>query len=187
MRTPNSNLLLGLGCLAFALFLALVWIPLDVETGLVEKVRRRHVIGDALAPTLAAVFIALAGLGLLLFERRAQAQPVIPAASLRFLAAVILLTVIGFAIMRYAGPLAVELAQPFAGADLEYRLLRDTAPWKYIGFLLGGTFLVASLVTLVETRLSWRAVLIGVLACLAIIATFDLPFDDLLLPPNGDV
>jgi hypothetical protein len=30
-------------------------------------------------------------------------------------------------------------------------------------------------------------VLVGALVVLALVAIFDLPFDDLLLPPNGDV
>ena len=47
----RSNLITGLIFLAFAALVAFVWVPLDVETGLVEKVRRRIMIGDALART----------------------------------------------------------------------------------------------------------------------------------------
>ena len=88
-----------------------------------------------------------------------------------------------FANMRWAGPMAVALFADGSG----YRALRDTAPWKLIGFITGGTFLVVSLMTLVDGRPTWRGVLIGLAAVLAMIAIYDLPFDDLLLPPNGDV
>ena len=169
------------------MLIAFVWVPLDTETGIVEQVRRRQLIGDSLAPTVAAVFIAIAGLGLLLFERKAEAQPRVSVDSLRFVGAAVLTVVVGILAMRFAGPLAVALVQPLSTGELEYRLLRDTAPWKHIGFLLGGTFLVAALISLAEQRPSWRAVLIGASASLAIIAAYDLPFDDLLLPPNGDV
>ena len=54
----RSNLITGLIFLAFAALVAFVWVPLDVETGLVEKVRRRIMIGDSLAPTLAAFLLA---------------------------------------------------------------------------------------------------------------------------------
>ncbi|MBC6408334.1 MAG: hypothetical protein GDA40_09605 [Rhodobacteraceae bacterium] len=57
----RSNLYLGLVCLAFAALLAFVWGPLDATTGLVEKIRNRLVIGDGLAPTVAAVCVGLGG------------------------------------------------------------------------------------------------------------------------------
>ncbi len=83
--------------------------------------------------------------------------------------------------MRFAGPLAA------AFTESGYRPLRDTIPWKYIGFIAGGTCLVAGLKALVEGRVTMRGVVIGLAACLVLIALYDLPFDDLLLPPNGDV
>jgi hypothetical protein len=68
-----------------------------------------------------------------------------------------------------------------------YRDLRDTLPWKYIGFLLGSTGLITTCIAAIETRFSWRALLIALVATTALMALYDLPFDDLLLPPNGDV
>ena len=65
--------------------------------------------------------------------------------------------------------------------------MRDTAPWKYIGFILGGVVLIAGLIALVEGRVSLRGVVLGLMATFALIVVYDLPFDDLLLPPNGDV
>ena len=178
----QSNLLLGLCCVAFAAIAIFVWIPLDTETGIVEQVRRRIQIGDALAPTVAAVFVGLGGLLLVIFERRAPDQPQVQSTDLLFVFVQTGILIAGFVIMLVAGPIALA----FFDGDAEYRLLRDTAPWKYIGFLLGGTFIVAGLVSQAEGRFRGRNILIGVAVTCALIAVYDLPFDDLLLPPNGD-
>lgn len=178
----RNNLWLGALCAGLALVLIVGVIPFDTETGLVEKVRRRVRIGDALAPTIAAGFILLGGAMLMIFERSAVRQPGICGSTWRFLAALLGVLLIGLVVMRYAGPLAVTFQE--AG---EYRLLRDTYPWKYIGFALGGLGIVAGLIMLVERRFSLRAVVVAVGVVLALIALFDLPFGDLLLPPNGDV
>ncbi len=181
-KHPRHNLILGLVFLAFAMFVAFVWVPLDTETGLIEKVRRQSNIGDALAPTLAAFFVGLGGVLLLLFERKDPHQPALSKANLKFICVQIGVLVFGFLIMLYAGPLAVFLFQ----GDVEYRLLRDSVPWKYIGYFLGGTFIVAGLISQVEGRVSIRSVIIGVCVVVLLIAIYDLPFEDLLLPPNGD-
>ncbi len=55
------------------------------------------------------------------------------------------------------------------------------------GFGFGGFGMVAALVAYVEGRFSWRATAAGCVAVLLIIAIYDLPFEDLILPPNGDV
>ncbi len=179
----RANLFIGLGCLALGLVVAFIWVPLDTDTGLIEKVRRRVSIGDALAPTIAAAFVGLGGLLLLLSERNAEVQPFPSRNNLRFVLFFLVMLVIVFGVMRWAGPFAVQLT----GSDEPYRTLRDTAPWKWIGFALGGFGLVVSLISAVERRLRLRTVIIGVAAVIALIAIFDLPFDDLLLPPNGDV
>ena len=45
----NSDFKVGLGALVAGCLILFVWIPSDVETGLVEKVRSQVAIGDALA------------------------------------------------------------------------------------------------------------------------------------------
>ena len=89
--------------------------------------------------------------------------------------------------MLFVGPLAVLVFSLLSGAEQEYRLLRDTVPWKYLGFIAGGTLAVTTTVSLLEGRFTLRALLVGLVAVAAMIAIYDLPFDDLLLPPNGDV
>ncbi|MDJ0628999.1 MAG: hypothetical protein QNJ44_12125 [Rhodobacter sp.] len=182
----RTNLYLALGCIAFALMLAFLWIPLDTNSGLIEKVRRQVTIGDALAPTLAAFMIGLGGV-LVLFQGRGAAQDGIGGRNLGFLARLLAGIAIAFALMRWTGPGVVWLAGLVSDQELTYRALRDTAPWKYLGFLTGGSFLIAALIAAVEGRVTGRTVVIAVCAVLVLIALYDLPFDDLLLPPNGDV
>ena len=182
MTTPNGTRTLGLICVIFALLCIAIWIPLDTDTGLIEQVRRRVEIGDALAPTLAAVFILLGGVVLMLGPHRAEAEGEPVAATLGFAAAMLGVLVAGLLVMLYAGPLALWLS----GAPQEYRLMRGTFPWKYIGFVLGGVLAIGGMISLAERRATGGAILIGCGAVLAMIALFDLPFDDLLLLPNGD-
>lgn len=179
----RSNMYLGIICIAFAALVVFVWIPLDVETGLIEKVRRQTNIGDALAPTVAAFFVGLGGVLLLLFERNDASQPRLFSINLKFISIQIGILVFGFLIMLNAGPLAVYLLQEGG----EYRLLRDSAPWKYVGYFLGGAFIVSGLISHVEGRFSVRNSLIGICVVVVLIVIYDLPFEDLLLPPNGDV
>ena len=166
--------------------LLFVWIPLDSDTGLIEKVRRQVAIGDALAPTIAGVFLLIGGGLLMLLERNGDNQPAMDSNSVIFVGRVFAMLVLSFLVMRYAGPLAVELMNALQGSEREYRLLRDTAPWKWIGYVLGGTIAICGTISLTEGRFSPRALVVALLAIAALIAIFDLPFDDLLLPPNGD-
>ncbi|MEM7438913.1 MAG: hypothetical protein AAF393_04885 [Pseudomonadota bacterium] len=170
---------LGLLFLLLAAVLILVWIPLDTETSYVEKVRRKLTIGDAMAPTVAAVILALGGLLAIL---RPGSDTQLTGANLRFLGLLLCTLAVTFAVMRWAGPLAANL-----WAEVEYRVLRDTAPWKYIGYFLGGTGMITALITMGTGRFRIHHMGIAMAAVLFLIAVYDLPFDDLLLPPNGDV
>ena len=180
-RFDRANVLLGLLACVGALAVALIWVPMDTNTGLIEKVRRQVTIGDALAPTLAAGFILLGGLLVLLFEPAENARR-LTLKHLQFLSAFLLIVFISFMIMRWSGPVLGALM-----LEEGYRPMRDTVPWKYIGFILGGVVLIAGLIALVEGRVSLRGVFLGLIATVALIIVYDLPFDDLLLPPNGDV
>jgi len=199
----NLNRWLGVFALLFCGATLFLWIPFDVDTGMVEKVRRQIRLGDAFAPTIAALLIRLGGL-LVLLQRPTKPLPDKSEAPLRspdssqlatanrllqpkdlaFSLYIILLVTIALMLMRYAGPMLLLLLE---GPDMQYRLLRDTAPWKYIGFVVGGMFMVTSLIAFSEKRLRFSHFLTAVFVVLLLIAVYDLPFDDLLLPPNGDV
>lgn len=183
---PRTSLYLSLACIAAALAMAFVWIPADTGSGMTIKQRGRLSIGDAMAPMLAAAVIGLGGLMVFVQKREPYPQG-IGWSNLAFVLKFLGLCALGFGIMRWSGPLAVTASNALTGSELEYRLLRDTAPWKFIGFFLGSSFLIAALISLTEGRLRPRTALIAVLATLALILLYDVPFDDLLLPPNGDV
>lgn len=168
-----------LTCLA-ALLLIFVWVPLDVDTGIVDKVRRQFVIGDSLGPVVAGAVILIGGL-LCLLRPNAQ-DPAIGPDNLIWLAQLLAALAASLLVMRFAGPALVELF-----AEPSYRALRTTAPWNYTGYLLGGTVLIAGLNWAMGGRPRRNAVLLGFAASLAIAMLYDLPFDNLQLPPNGDV
>lgn len=180
MRNLSASRALGLCCIAFALILALLWIPLDTDSGLVERSRGRYVVGDSLAPTLAAAFILVSGLLLLL--ENSEDDPAPNRHNMFFIGAIVACGIVGILLMRWTGPGIALLA-----GGGEYRLLRDTVPWKYAGFVFGGGTMIFGMIAFVEERPSWRAVWIALAAVTGIILLYDIPFDDVLLPPNGDV
>lgn len=183
IQNTRTNLLLGIAVLAMAALVALVWIPVDVESGVFEKVRSRLEIGDAFAPTLAAGLLGLGGLLLVMEAMNTRSALRMGVHSFQYVIGLLIVFAMFSFLLMWTGPALVAL---FGAKESEYRLLRDTVPWKYAGFLLGGTFLVTTLISVVEHRLTWQSALIGVAASLAMIVLYDLPFDDLLLPPNGD-
>lgn len=183
---PRTNLLLSLGCIVFALVAVFLWIPMDSGSGLILKVRRQVNIGDALAPTIAATVIGLGGV-MVFFQRRAPNAGGISLRNLGALAYLLAICGVSFALMRWTGPVVAWIAGGITGEALDYRLLRDTAPWKYLGFVLGGWVLVSALIGWIEGRITARGLIVGALASLALALLYGVPFDHLLLPPNGDV
>ena len=179
-RFATSDGLLGLVCIFLALCALVIWIPTDIETGLVEQLRRQVRIGDAMLPVLGLGFVILGGLMTLAFQR--ADTPGLDRANLIYVLKLGSVLLFALVLMRWLGP---ALAAVFAEQD--YRALRDTVPWKYIGFLFGSVAFVAGLMAVVEGRITATGLIIGLMAALALIAIYDLPFDDLLLPPNGDV
>lgn len=159
-----------------------LWIPADVETGIIEVWRRQVEIGDALAPTVAAAGLTLSGLALFLTSLRGKGGAGMGRGNVVWTLVLLLVFVVALALMRWTGPILADLL----GAG-EYRLLRASVPWKYLGYLAGGFTLVFGLMALVERRLSWRRAGLAALAVVLLAALYDLPFEDLQLPPNGDV
>ena len=185
MRLRESqNARLATLAFLFSVVIVFVWVPLDVGSGVLEKVRRSVQIGDSLAPVLAALVIALGSVLLLLNHKSDLATNTLRAKNLHYMLMLAALFCIVFILMRWTGPLLTLL---FGPDGTPYRLLRDTQPWKYLGYAVGGIVLIAGLISLVEKRLTATAIIIAIVAVMAIIVFYDLPFDDLLLPPNGDV
>ena len=180
MRPIPFDRWLGLFFALAALLVIFVWIPLDTETGIVEKVRRRLTIGDALGPTVAGVFLLLGGL--LTALRPNANDPGLKPGHLIWVAKLLILFALSLAIMRWLGPALGALL-----AEDGYRPLRATAPWKYLGYVAGGTCLITGLTALVTHKITTKQIVIAFAATLIMALAYDLPFDDLILPPNGDV
>ena len=180
LRLPQDAAL-GAAILLFGLFVAVIWAPLDSDTGLVERIRGRWTVGDALAPTMAGLLLAVSGLALSVGSLRRPGRNLLVAGNLQFIVSAAACVAVALLVMRYSGPLIASITVG------EYRPLRDTAPWKYIGFVLGGGILIAGLGYIAEGRTGWRRVALTFLGLLALALAYDLPFEDLLLPPNGDV
>lgn len=182
----------GLGLAgAFAVFAATtlgLWIPGDVESGIVETFRRRTTIGDAMAPTAAAVgmLAAALALGCAAVLRPQRAADPLDRNSLLFVACMAAVIGAGLVLMVHTGPLAVEAVNALGGGIGSYRELRDTFPYKFLGYVLGGSVMVAGMIAVIEQRLSAAPLVAAALATLALAVLYDVPFDDLLLPPNGD-
>lgn len=186
-RTITQHRLIGAFVCIAGLAALVLWLPHDVDSGLVEKVRRRYQIGDMLAPVVALTVILFGGIWLLLSRDRQPVGDIIgPARSILISLAVITLSLL---LMRWVGPATVWLGE-VAGlieAGTGYRPLRDTLPWKFAGFMTGGTVMIWALSALADGGWTWRRLGTAFLITLVIGAVFDLPFEDLVLPPNGDL
>jgi hypothetical protein len=168
-----------------------VWIPIDIETGVVETFRRRVNIGDAMAPTVvaAAILVVSILMGVMALIRPSPNLMVkegLDKQSFNFLSRMIIPLGLGLSLMLYAGPLVVDFINTMGGEISTYRQLKDTFPYKFIGYSLGGFVLVFGLVRLIENRSSLSAAWAAIIAVLLLTLLYEVPFDNLLLPPNGD-
>ena len=169
-----------------------IWIPNDIESGLVETFRRQTTIGDAMAPTMLAtgIFIVALAMGLISWLRSRfgykERQVGLDRLSIEFLFRLAAIIVLGLLLILYCGPLSVDLINALGGEIGSYRVLRDTVPYKYIGYFLGGFVMIFGIIWLIEQRPTRSAALVSLVAVIVLIVLYDLPFDDLLLPPNGD-
>ena len=189
---PRDRWTIGLGCLFAVLGVVTLafWIPNDIESGVIETFRRQTSIGDAMAPTMVAaallVFSVFLGLTSYLKKEIAPETAPIDSKSLIFIARLGTVLVLSVILLLFTGPLAVELVNAFGSGTESYRNVRDDFPYKYLGFVVGGCVMVAGTIMTVEHKLSRVPVLIAILSVIALILIFDVPFDDILLPPNGD-
>ena len=187
LRSLTQHRLLGAVIFTASLAVLLLWIPSDIDTGLIEKVRRRYQIGDMLGPVVAIATMLLGSAGLCLSRDRQTVGDMIPV--IRAVSMLVGIIALCLLVMRWTGPAIVGLADMAGiidGAE-GYRPLRDTLPWKITGFVTGGGLLIWALSCHADRKWSWRRLAIGIAIALMIGFVFDLPFDDLVLPPNGDL
>lgn len=173
---------LGIWVVALAALALLIWVPNDTVSGFMQTKRGRVSIGDAMAPAVAFGLMVFSGILIFLEGRKPAEENRDRSSNPGYLVVVLAICLMAIGAMIWTGPFAVTIFD----SDESYRNLRDDAPWKYLGFGLGGTLLVSALIGFVEHRLSVRAVLIGLATVAILVGVFDLAFDNLLLPPNGD-
>jgi len=168
-----------------------VWIPLDIETGVIETFRRRVTIGDAMAPTIMAVAILVVSvvMGILAVfqpaENSSDVKEDLDKQSFVFLARLVIVVSIGLVLMVYLGPMVVDLINTLGGEIGSYRNLRASYPYKLIGYVFGGFVLIFGIISVVENRFSMNGALVSIIAVVVITMLYEVPFDNLLLPPNG--
>ncbi|MDB6176222.1 hypothetical protein PAF17_01735 [Paracoccus sp. Z330] len=184
--SPNPrrvDLAFGLLGLCLGLATLFVWIPADIDTGVIDTWRRVTRIGDSMLPAFATIGVLLSCLGITVKALTSRANPTWPPLHGSVLCVVAAILAVSIGLMMVTGPI---LAWVILGPDHPYRALRDDLPWKYTGFLTGGTFLVVALQALATRRIHWRMIGLAFLSTFVIAMIYGLPFEDLLLPPNGD-
>lgn len=182
MKRANGDTVLGAAMVALSVIALVLWVPMDTGSGIVERARGSLKIGDALAPTIGFCLLGFAGLILMIEARAIGSTARLDRRDMAFILAVGGIFLGSMLLMRWSGPLAAGLL-----GDDSYRNLRDTLPWKYIGFVGGGGFMIGTLISLVNRRPTPRAYALGFAVSIGLAAVYDLPFDNLLLPPNGDL
>lgn len=187
MAFRNSETVLALFGTGLGGLILGVWIPQDVDTGMIETFRRQTVIGDAFLPVISGTTILLCSILHLMQTLLRRTTPRddfsfsgLAGTELALLGMFLFIISLSLAVMYWAGPLLSLLH------DEGYRSLRGSIPFKYAGYFLGGTGMLTGCLALIEGRFRQRTVLISVLCTVFLIALFDLPFDNILLPPNGD-
>lgn len=184
----------GAVVLAGALLALFVWFPADIRGGFfhTNAVGRREP-GDAFFPIiLASTLAVLSAIQLVLAVLRPRPQTDdapqarLTTHNLKFLATFLAFTGAGLAIMYWLGPLTVSAMQALGLTEADYRNLTDTAPYKYLGYVVGGFLMTVGLIVWSEGRVR-RGALITVVAVLATaIVVFDVVLNNVLLPPNAE-
>jgi hypothetical protein len=108
MLSRKTELVLGAILLVLSLIVALAWIPLDSETGMIETFRRQTTMGDAFLPTVAAVLMAFcAGVHLFMNFRQPDnlgtKYPAIDGKGLAFLLQLTGITALSVALFYWGG------------------------------------------------------------------------------------
>lgn len=183
----------GVVVLLGSLLALFVWFPADIPTGFffVNAIGREEP-GDAFFPIMLAVLLVILSviqLASALFKGKsidAEPSPVLKLRNFKFLFIFILISFTGFTIMHWLGPLVVSLLNAIGALDATYRQLTDTAPYKYIGYVVGGFLMTIALIAWTEGQIRPRSIFTVLLTLAVAIIIFDVVLKNVLLPPNAD-
>lgn len=184
----------GAVILAGSLLALFVWFPADIRGGFfhVNAVGKSEP-GDAFFPIiLASTLAVLSTIQLALAVLRPRPAPDgatparLTARNFRFLATFVAFTGAGLVLMYWLGPLTVWAMQAAGLTEADYRNLTDTAPYKYLGYVVGGFLMTVGLIAWSEGRVRRGAVLTVVVVLATAIVVFDVLLHNVLLPPNAE-
>lgn len=186
---------IGFGVIVFigALLALFVWFPLDIRGGFfnINQIGRSEP-GDAFFPILLASALALLSLiqmALVLLRPTpsdASVQAKLTLENVKFLTLFLIITSSGLAIMFWLGPVVVWAMRETGLIDATYRQLTDTAPYKYLGYVVGGFLMTISLIAWTEGRVRLLSVLTVSVMLALFILIFDILLNNVLLPPNAE-
>jgi hypothetical protein len=188
---------IGFGVVIFlgSMLALFVWFPADIPTGFffINAIGREEP-GDAFFPIMLAVLLAILSLiqvTLAIFGARPANEdgtptPTLTVGNFKFLVLFIAISMIGYAIMYWLGPLTVSALNAGGLLDADYRQLTDTAPYKYIGYVVGGFLMTITLIAWTEGRIRRQSVIAVLLTLIIAIVIFDVVLKNVLLPPNAD-
>lgn len=195
LKTPDPwDIGFGVVVLASAWLAIFIWFPADIKGGFFNTTPLGKVEpGDAFFPVLLASALALLSalqLTVSLLKgsppRRDGEPSRLTGQNIRFLAIFLSICAIGLGIMFTLGPATVWGMRELGLTDAEYRHLTDTAPYKYIGYVVGGLIMTLALIGWTEGRLRRSAVIAVVAVLVVAIVVFDGLLTNVLLPPNAD-
>jgi hypothetical protein len=184
----------GVVILVSALLAIFVWFPNDIRSGFfyVNAIGRTEP-GDAFFPIiLSTTLVILSGIQLYisLFHRSPYASteptPAISKNNFKFLFTFGVICILGLSIMYSLGPVTVWTLREFGLIDAEYRHLTDTAPFKYLGYVVGGFIMTVTLIAWTEGHVRRPAVLTVLTVLFVAIIIFDKFLTNVLLPPNAE-
>jgi len=184
----------GVIVLTSALLALFVWFPADIPTGFffVNAIGREEP-GDAFFPIILAVLLLVLSviqIGQSFYRsmkgNAAPATGEITSDNFKFLGAFMVIMAISLAIMYWLGPLTVSALNMLGWLDTSYRALTDTAPYKFLGYVVGGFAMTITLIAWTEGRVRWAGVLSVLITLTVAILIFDLLLKNVLLPPNAD-
>lgn len=203
MDTPNPQTAkapdpwdIGFGVLVLAgsLLAIFVWFPADIKGGFFNTTPIGRIEpGDAFFPVLLAAALAvLSTLQITVSLLRGSPTPSagslgrLTPANIRFLIIFAAICIIGLAIMFVLGPAIVWGMREAGLTDAEYRHLTDTAPYKYIGYVIGGFLMTVTLIGWTEGRLRPVGIIATLSVLVVAIVVFDVLLTNVLLPPNAE-
>ena len=183
----------GFGAVAsIAAFITLlIWIPNDIKGGFIEinQIGKPEP-GDAFFPIILAILMLVLSTGQLvgavLSSKPQEASGKLTTNNLRFLFLFYAIILAGLTIMYWLGPLVVDGLRTIGTIDSTYRQLVDTAPYKYLGYVVGGFLMTTGLIAWAEGSIRPQAVLTVAIVIGILILVLDILLYNIQLPPNAD-